>query len=75
MKGKENVWSIDNEIAREGDKTRSRRNRGGKRMRNVARKSKGEKVMVSGAMLMEVETVLQTQVTCNLYICGYNDDI
>ncbi|XP_009625639.1 uncharacterized protein [Nicotiana tomentosiformis] len=63
VKGKENVWSIDNEIAREGDKTRtrSRRKRGGKRMRNVTRKSKGERVMVSGAMLMEVETVLQTQ--------------
>lgn len=62
---KENVWSIDNEMAKtdkERDKPRrGRRKRGGKRMRNVTRKSKGDRVMISSAMLMEVETVLQTQ--------------
>ncbi|XP_015055682.1 uncharacterized protein LOC107002252 [Solanum pennellii] len=64
-KGKENVWSIDNEMAKtdkERDKPRrGRRKRGGKRMRNVTRKNKGDRVMISSAMLMEVETVLQTQ--------------
>ncbi|KAL3815007.1 hypothetical protein ACJIZ3_016275 [Penstemon smallii] len=63
-KGKENVWSIDNEMAKidkekEKEKTRRRKKRGGKRVRNVNRK--GDRVMVSGLMLMEVETVLQTQ--------------
>ncbi|CAA0820348.1 Domain of unknown function (DUF3598 [Striga hermonthica] len=63
-KGKENVWSIDNEIARaEKEKERMARRRrmrkGRKRVRHVNRK--GGKVMVSGSMLMEVETVLQTQ--------------
>lgn len=66
VKGKENVWSIDNEMTKtekERDKPRrGRRKRGGKRMRNVTRKSKGDRVMISSAMLMEVETVLQTQV-------------
>lgn len=65
VKGKENVWSIDNEMTKtekERDKPRrGRRKRGGKRMRNVTRKSKGDRVMISSAMLMEVETVLQTQ--------------
>ncbi|GFP90511.1 hypothetical protein PHJA_001195000 [Phtheirospermum japonicum] len=62
-KGKENVWSIDNEMAKiekEKEKmTRRRKKRGGKRVKNVNRK--GDRVLVSGSMLMEVETVLQTQ--------------
>ncbi|KAG8391500.1 hypothetical protein BUALT_Bualt01G0194200 [Buddleja alternifolia] len=61
-KGKENVWSVDNEMAKIGkekERTRRRKKKGGKRVRNVNRK--GDKVMVSGSMLMEVETVLQTQ--------------
>lgn len=61
-KGKENVWSIDNEMAKtakEKDRRR-RKKRGGKRVRNVNRK--GDRVLVSGCMLMEVENVLQTQV-------------
>lgn len=64
MKGKENVWSIDNEMAKtekERDKPRKRKKRGGKRMRNVTRKSKSNRIMISSAMLMEVETLLQTQ--------------
>ncbi|KAH6772843.1 dihydroorotate dehydrogenase [Perilla frutescens var. hirtella] len=38
---------------------RGRRKRGGKRVRNVNRR--GDRVLVSGSMLMEVETILQTQ--------------
>lgn len=61
-KGKDNVWSIDNEMAKiDKDKGRTRRRkRGGKRVKNVYKK--GDGVLVSGSMLMEVETVLQTQV-------------
>lgn len=62
-KGKENVWSIDNEVAKaekEKNRTRRRRKRGGKRVRNVNKR--GDRVLVSGSMLMEVETVLQMQV-------------
>lgn len=62
-KGKENVWSIDKEVAKtekENDRTRRRRKRGGKRVRNVNRR--GDRVLVSGSMLMEVETVIQMQV-------------
>lgn len=70
-KGKDNVWSIDNEMAKtekERDKPRSRRRkRGGKRMRNVTKKRICDRVMISSAMLMEVETVLQTQVTFYIY--------
>ncbi|XP_075497676.1 uncharacterized protein LOC142534840 isoform X2 [Primulina tabacum] len=61
-KGKENVWSVDNEMAKvEKGKERSRRRKSkeGKRVRNVNRK--GDRVMVSASMLMEVETILQTQ--------------
>lgn len=60
-KGKDNVWSIDNDMAEieEKGRTRGRRKRRGKRVRSANRK--GERVMVSGSMLMEVETVLQTQ--------------
>ncbi|KAL0429142.1 UNVERIFIED_CONTAM: hypothetical protein Sradi_0540200 [Sesamum radiatum] len=60
-KGKENVWSIDNEIVKieKKERTRRRKKRGGKRVTNVNRK--GDRVLVSGSMLMEVETVLQTQ--------------
>lgn len=65
--GKENVWSVDNEMANEKEKEKMKRRRKKKgvgRMRNVTRRGHGDgdKVMVSGAMLMEVETVLQTQV-------------
>ncbi|EPS65669.1 hypothetical protein M569_09106, partial [Genlisea aurea] len=66
-KGKDNVWSIDNEMAKfekedETERVRGRRKkrRGGKKIaRSVDRK--GYRVMVSGSMLMEVEDVLQTQ--------------
>ncbi|KAK6162668.1 hypothetical protein DH2020_002509 [Rehmannia glutinosa] len=46
-------------IDKEKERTRRRKKRGGKRVRNVNRK--GDRVLVSGSMLMEVETVLQTQ--------------
>ncbi|XP_061353438.1 uncharacterized protein LOC133298196 [Gastrolobium bilobum] len=59
---KENVWSIDNKVAKvaaEKEKGRGRKQRG---RRMVKRKRpKGGRVIVSGAMLVEVETVLQTQ--------------
>ncbi|MED6143811.1 hypothetical protein PIB30_009311 [Stylosanthes scabra] len=61
---KENVWSVDNELAKvatekEKGNSRGRRNRG---RRMVKRKRhKGGRVIVTGAMLVEVETVLQTQ--------------
>ncbi|XP_021755227.1 uncharacterized protein LOC110720499 [Chenopodium quinoa] len=61
-KAKDNVWSVDNKVAeekeREKGKRRKRRGKSGKRVKKVA---KGSNVMVSGAMLMELETVLQTQ--------------
>ena len=60
---KENVWSVDNErakVAAEREKGRGRRHRG---RRMVKRKRhKGGRVIVTGAMLVEAETVLQTQV-------------
>lgn len=59
-KGKDNVWSVDNEAApgRGG-----RRKGGGKTVRGRRKRMKEDgKVMVSGAMLLEVETILQTQV-------------
>ncbi|KAL3742697.1 hypothetical protein ACJRO7_018076 [Eucalyptus globulus] len=57
---KDNVWSVDNDVARAAaEKERARRRKG----RRVVRGKRGRdgKVMASGAMLMEVETVLQTQ--------------
>lgn len=70
VKGKkENVWSIDNELASKS-KNRST-TRGRQRGRRVLKKKQKNEntsnhgrdvVMVSGAMLMEVENVLQTQV-------------
>ncbi|MBA0717651.1 hypothetical protein Golax_005448 [Gossypium laxum] len=66
VKGKkENVWSIDNNMAKaekENDKgnTKQRRRKKGKKVVK-GRKNKIGRVLVSGSMLMEVETVLQTQ--------------
>ncbi|XP_027335217.1 uncharacterized protein LOC113849480 [Abrus precatorius] len=58
---KDNVWSIDNELAKVASSQKEkRRKQRGRRM--VKRKRpKGGRVIVSGAMLVEVETVLQTQ--------------
>ncbi|KAK7277175.1 hypothetical protein RIF29_18326 [Crotalaria pallida] len=59
---KENVWSVDNELAKvasERDKVgRGRRKR---MVKKRQRQNKGSRVIVSGPMLVEVETVLQTQ--------------
>lgn len=61
--GKENVWSVDNEMAKEKEKVKRRRKKKVQgRMKNLNTKSTGDKVMVSDAILMEVENVLQTQV-------------
>lgn len=72
--GKENVWSVDNKMAEaeEKDKEKLRRRKkkrgGGGLKKNWGKKNNNSTCMVSGAMLMEVETVLQTQV----YICSAN---
>ncbi|KAG6492972.1 hypothetical protein ZIOFF_047943 [Zingiber officinale] len=61
---KENVWSIDNDLAAaraSQEKTRKYRKRRGRQVRSSGRRKSSDKVMVSGSMLMEVETVLQTQ--------------
>nr|DAD18359.1 TPA_asm: hypothetical protein HUJ06_019822 [Nelumbo nucifera] len=66
-KEKENVWSVDNELAKKEamvEKEKFNRRRRGRKVRNIVKKDKNSRVMVSGAMLMEVETVLQTQVFC-----------
>ncbi|CAN1274284.1 hypothetical protein LINPERPRIM_LOCUS15339 [Linum perenne] len=55
----ENIWSVDNEIA-ESNAERAKHRRVKKRAKGN-KKSKGGRIVVSGAMLMEVETVLQTQ--------------
>ncbi|XP_010524441.1 PREDICTED: uncharacterized protein LOC104802498 [Tarenaya hassleriana] len=64
LKGKkENIWSVDNEMA-EKDKMKPKgKPKGKRRGKRLARgrKGKGDRFMVSGAMLMEIETVLQTQ--------------
>ncbi|KAA8520430.1 hypothetical protein F0562_014686 [Nyssa sinensis] len=62
VKGKDNVWSIDNEMGKadsmvEKEKSSWRRKTG----RSVGKRPKGDRVVVSRAMLMEAETVLQTQ--------------
>lgn len=63
MRGnKDNVWSIDNELAKASSSQKEKRRK--QRGRRVVRRKgpKGGRVIVSGAMLVEVETVLQTQV-------------
>ncbi|KAH9623797.1 hypothetical protein KSS87_011612 [Heliosperma pusillum] len=64
-KGKDNVWSVDNEMAKvEEDRGKSKRrknNNKGKFGKRVKKFGKGENFIVSGSMLMEVENVLQTQ--------------
>ncbi|KMS99914.1 hypothetical protein BVRB_1g017610 [Beta vulgaris subsp. vulgaris] len=64
-KGKDNVWSIDNEVAEEAELKKrgiQRRRRGkGKSGKRVKKVVKTDNVLVSGSMLMELETVLQTQ--------------
>lgn len=60
------MWSVDNEFAEAEAEKESKRRRRSKRMRmrvkKVGKKMMEGRVLVSGAMLMEVETVLQTQV-------------
>lgn len=61
VRGKqENVWSVDNEVAKAKQKESRTRRRG--RRRGAKAKGKTGQVLVSPAMLMEIETVLQTQV-------------
>ena len=68
VKGKkENVWSVDNELASKTKERTSRKRQRGRRAVGRRRSKNGRGVIVSGAMLMEVETVLQTQVTPILF--------
>lgn len=71
-KGKpDNVWSVDNELAaQEKERGRPTRRRGKRRVvrRKGSKDGDGRAVLVSGAMLMEVETVLQTQVLLFLVV-------
>jgi len=61
---KDNVWSIDNELAKVSSSQKEKR----RKRRVVKRKGeKGGRIIVSGAMLVEVETVLQTQVPFFLF--------
>ncbi|VVB03382.1 unnamed protein product [Arabis nemorensis] len=63
LKGnKENVWSVDNEMAEKEKRKGKPKGRGG-RGKRLGRRRKGKfgRVLVSGTMLMETETVLQTQ--------------
>ncbi|KAJ4956047.1 hypothetical protein NE237_012830 [Protea cynaroides] len=65
VKEKENVWSVDNKLAKAAEMAENeklnRRRRKGRRVKNFGKRNSSSRVMVSGAMLMEVETVLQTQ--------------
>jgi hypothetical protein len=64
VKGKkENVWSVDNDLAKASSSQKDKKERGRKKMVKRNKGKKGGRVIVTGAMLMEVETVLQTQVT------------
>ncbi|XP_010933582.1 uncharacterized protein [Elaeis guineensis] len=63
-KKKENVWSVDNELAARAaaeDKAAALRRRKKKARRVRSAGERDPRVLVSGAMLMEIETVLQTQ--------------
>lgn len=62
------MWSIDNELAakeaaskKKDPAVRRRRKRGGRRVMVGGKKRRNGLVLVSAAMLMEIETVLQTQ--------------
>ncbi|KAL4199739.1 hypothetical protein AMTRI_Chr03g146350 [Amborella trichopoda] len=60
LKHKENVWSIDNEQSKAAmgpSRNPSRR----PRLRNSKRRNRSGRVIVTAAMLMEIEKVLQTQ--------------
>lgn len=62
---KENVWSVDNDLAKVS--SQKEKGRGRRSMKKRKKGSKGGgRVIVTGAMLMEVETVLQTQVLGSL---------
>lgn len=59
------MWSVDNELAQKDKERTTKRRPKGKRMvrRKRTKAGAGGRVLVSSAMLVEVETVLQTQVT------------
>ncbi|CAK8559916.1 unnamed protein product [Lathyrus sativus] len=57
---KKNVWSIDNELAKVGSSQKEKKGKG-KEKKKMVKRNKGGSVVVTEAMMMEVETVLQTQ--------------
>lgn len=65
VKGKkENVWSADNEMAKTSSKEKKETKRRTRQRRRRGKVNESDQVFVSGAMLVETETVLQTQVSC-----------
>lgn len=64
VKEKENVWSVDNELAKaeEAAAESKQRRKIGRRLKNLRKRGRKSDMIVSAAMLMEIETVLQTQV-------------
>lgn len=69
------MWSVDNELAQKDKERTTKRRPKGKRMvrRKRTKAGAGGRVLVSSgtsAMLVEVETVLQTQVT--IFFFGLN---
>ena len=75
VKGKkDNVWSVDNELAQKDKEKTTKRRPKGKRMvrRKRTKAGAGGRVLVSSAMLVEVETVLQTQVTMSFLLEFWN---
>ncbi|KAJ4847619.1 hypothetical protein Tsubulata_002722 [Turnera subulata] len=63
---KDNPWSIDNEMAkaaaaRERERAKQKRRRAKRMLRAKRGRNDGGTILVTGGMLMEVETILQTQ--------------
>ena len=68
------MWSVDNELAQKDKEKTTKRRPKGKRMvrRKRTKAGAGGRVLVSSAMLVEVETVLQTQVTMSFLLEFWN---
>ena len=68
------MWSVDNELAQKDKERTTKRRPKGKRMVRSKRTKAGAgvRVLVSSAMLVEVETVLQTQVTIFFLLESWN---
>lgn len=74
LKGnKENTWSVDNEIA-ESEK-RKRKPKGRRRGKRLGAGGRKGRVLVSGTMLIETETLLQTQVPIFYFFFSTNPSV